>query len=197
MYTAPLYNEVELQRKLAAGDTIAFETLYSHYSTSIQSFLIRYIKVPELAEDISQEIFSKIWECRETMAQVNSFRAYLFTTARNHTLNFLNKATKINAAKGIMMQHMPLPVSLPDDELITREYKQWLNKILNEMNPNMRQVFQLVRQEHRTYDEVAELLGISRNTVKKHMIRSVKIIRNRLDDELGLSLAAFLLITLQ
>jgi len=197
MYTAPLYNESELQRRLAEGDTAAFEDLYRHYGESVQLFLLRYVKVAELAEDLSQEVFSKIWENRQAMAQVNSFRAYLFTTARNHTLNFLNRATKINAATGIMIQHMPLPVSLPDDELITREYKQWLNDILNEMNPHMRQVFQLIRQEYKSYDEVADLLGISRNTVKKHMVRSLKIIKSKLDDELGISLSVFLLITLR
>jgi len=197
MYTAPLYSESELQRRLADGDAAAFESLYRHYGESVQLFLLRYVKVPELAEDLSQEVFSKIWENRQAMAQVNSFRAYLFTTARNHTLNFLNRATKIDAAKGIMIQYMPLPVSLPDDDLITREYKQWLNDILNEMNPHMRQVFQLVRQEYKSYDEVAALLGISRNTVKKHMVRSLKIIRSKLDDELGISLSVFLLITLR
>ncbi|MBX2924679.1 MAG: RNA polymerase sigma-70 factor [Chitinophagaceae bacterium] len=194
MHYPKLQNEQELQRRLAGGDTTAFDNLYNYYWESLGSFILRYVKVPELAEDLSQEVFSKIWEAREMMSQVDSFRGYLFTTARNHTLNFLNRATKINAAKGLMLQHMPKPVALPDDDLIMRDYKQWLQNILQEMTPQMRQVFQLIRQEYKTYDEVAVLLGISRNTVKKHMVGSMKIIRGRLDDELGLSLSLSLLL---
>ncbi|HRE52484.1 MAG TPA: RNA polymerase sigma-70 factor [Flavitalea sp.] len=197
MYTAPLHNEDDLLRRLSGGDEAAFERLYKHYGESMRSFLIRYFKAPEFAEDLSQEIFIKIWENRERISQVQSFRAYLFTVARNHALNVLKRAAKIDAAQGLMIQSMGIPVTQPDDSLISGEYRQWLHNVLKEMNPNMRQVFQLIRQESRTYDEVAELLGISRNTVKKHMLRSLKIIRTRLDDELGLSLAVFLLITMR
>jgi RNA polymerase sigma-70 factor (ECF subfamily) len=191
MYAPPLYNEKELQRRLAEGDEVAFESLYRHYDESLKLFLIRYVKIPELAEDLSQEIFSKIWEGRLSMAEVQSFRAYLYTTARNHTLNFLNRASKINAAKAKLIQQMPRQGAMADDELLTCEYKQWLQKILDQMGPQMRQVFQLVRHEHKSYDEVAGMLGISRNTVKKHMMRSLGLIKGKLNDEFGIPLSVF------
>jgi len=197
MYTAPLHNEEDLLQRLSCGDEAAFEQLYRHYEESVRIFLIRYIKVPEMTDDVSQEIFSKIWENREHISRVQSFRAYLFTVTRNYTLNVLKRAAKVEAARGLMIQSMQMKVPESDDNLISREYRQWLQHILEEMNPNMRQVFQLVRQESRSYDEVAELLGISRNTVKKHMLRALKIIRNRLDDELGLSMLALFFIAMR
>ncbi len=194
MYPQPLYNEKELQRRLVEGDTLAFESLYRHYNESLNLFLTRYVKIPELAEDLSQEIFSKIWESRFSMGEVHSFRAYLFTIARNHTLNFLNRASKINVAKAKIIQQLPGTGFMADDKLLTDEYKEWLQKILDQMSPQMRHTFQLVRHENKSYDEVAEILGISRNTVKKHMIRSVAIIKGKLTDELGIPLALFFMI---
>ncbi|MBL7700046.1 MAG: sigma-70 family RNA polymerase sigma factor [Chitinophagaceae bacterium] len=194
MYLKPLYNEKELQRRLADNDSIAFESLYRHYEEPLNLFLIRYVKVPELAEDLSQEIFSKIWENRGSMGEVNSFSAFLYTIARNHTLNFLNRVSKINAAKAIMIQRLSGPVFLADDKLVGDQYKIWLQKILDQMSPQMRKTFQLVRQEQKSYDEVAAILGISRNTVKKHMTRSVAIVKEKLANELDIQLSIFLIL---
>lgn len=185
MFPPQLENENELLQRLAGGDEAAFETLFNHYEEAIQVFLLRYVKVPAIVEDLSQEVFSKIWELRTQMPAIKSFRAYLFTIARNHTLNFLHRASKVNAAMALIGHHLPKEAVAADDDLLNQEYNHWLQSILAGMTPQMRQVFQLVRHEQKTYEEVAELTGISRNTVKKHMVRSMKLIRGKLDDELG------------
>jgi RNA polymerase sigma-70 factor (family 1) len=195
MYAAPLYNEKDLLSLMAGGDSAAFDAIYKHYSTSIYDFLLRYTKVPELAEDLSQEIFCKIWENRGQLPVLDSFRAYLFVVARNHTLNYLNRAVTCNAAMGAIIKQMPVEGTLADDKLLAQEYRDWLQAILDGMQPNMRTVFLLARQEYKTYDEIAEILGISRNTVKKHMIRSVDLIKGKLKTELGISMALFLAIS--
>lgn len=194
MYLQPIYNEKELRRRLADNDTTAFESLYRYYEEPLNLFLTRYVKVPELAEDLSQEIFTKIWENRYSMGEVNSFSAFLYTIALNHTLNFLKRASKLNAAKAGIMQQLPGPVFLADDKLLADDYKVWLQKVLDQMSPQRRKTFQLIRQEHKSYDEVAAILGISRNTVKKHMISSVAIIKEKLTNELGIQLSLFLII---
>lgn len=185
MFQLPLENENDLLQRLAGDDAIAFEILFSHYEESVKIFLLRYVKVPAIVEDLSQEVFSKIWESRAQMPEIKSFRAYLFTIARNHTLNFLHRASRVDAAMALIIHHLPKRVNAADDDLLNQEYNNWLQAILAGMSPQMRQVFQLVRQENKTYDEVAELTGISRNTVKKHMVRSMKLIKGKLGDELG------------
>lgn len=80
--------------------------------------------------------------------------------------------------------------------MISREYEQWLHNVLESMSPEMRSVFKLCREQDKSYDEVAELLQITKNTVKKHMVRSMRVIKGRLDQDLGISLCLFLFITL-
>lgn len=185
MFPPPLENENDLLQRLAGEDAIAFEMLFTHYEEALKIFLLRYVKVPAIAEDLSQEVFSKIWESRSRMPELKSFRAFLFTIARNHTLNFLQRASRVDGAIAMIIRHLPKQVYSADEDLQNQEYANWLQTILAGMSPQMRQVFQLVRQEHKTYQEVAELTGISRNTVKKHMVRSMKLIKGKLDNELG------------
>jgi hypothetical protein len=61
--------------------------------------------------------------------------------------------------------------------MISREYEQWLHNVLESMSPQMRAVFKLCREENKSYDEVADLLQITKNTVKKHMVRSMRAIK--------------------
>jgi len=193
-FNAPLCDEELLLSELSTGKEEAFDKLYDHYVHSINSFVIKFVKSPELAEDLTQEIFISIWENRSQLGKVKSFRAYLFVTARNHTLNFLRKASHNNVLLSEMINSYTPPQG--ENEMISREYEQWLHNVLESMSPQMRAVFNLCRKQNKSYDEVAGLLQITKETVKKHMVRSMRIIKGRLDPDLGISLSLFLFITL-
>ena len=194
MINEPLYDEHLLLSELSAGKEDAFDKLYNHYVHSLNDFVIKYVKSPQLAEDLTQEIFIKIWENRNQMAKVKSFRAYLFVMARNHILNFLRSASRSDVVLTKIIGSYVAPQA--DDEMISREYKQWLEKVLASMSPQMRSVFKLCREQNKSYDEVADLFQISRNTVKKHMVRALRVIKGRLDKDMGISLSLFFFITL-
>ena len=193
-YNAPLCDEQILLSELSAGKEDAFDKMYDHYVHSIYSFVIKCVKSPELAQDLTQEIFIRIWENRSQLGKVKSFRAYLFVTARNHVLNFLKKASISNV---VLTEIINSYVSSQGaNEMISREYEQWLYKVLESMSPQMRAVFKLCREQNKNYDEVADLLQITKNTVKKHMVRSMRVIKGRLDLDWGISISLFLFIAL-
>jgi RNA polymerase sigma-70 factor (family 1) len=193
-YNAPLCDEQILLSELSTGKEDAFDKMYDHYVHSIYSFVIKCVKSPELAQDLTQEIFIRIWENRSQLGKVKSFRAYLFVTARNHVLNFLRKASRSNV---VLTEIINSYVSSQGaNEMISREYEQWLHKVLETMSPQMRAVFKLCREQNKNYDEVADLLQITKNTVKKHMVRSMRVIKGRLDLDWGISISLFLFIAL-
>jgi RNA polymerase sigma-70 factor (ECF subfamily) len=109
-------------------------------------------------------------------------------------LNFLKSAPRNDLVLKEIVGSYIVPQA--ENEIISKEYKQWLQKVLDSMSPQMRSVFKLCREQNKSYDEVADLLQISRNTVKKHMVRSMRVIKGRLDQDLGMSLCLFLLIAL-
>ena len=189
-----LYDEEIILFELSTGKEEAFEKLYNHYVHALKEFVIKFVKSSELAEDLTQEVFIKIWENRGQLAKVRSFRAYLTVIARNHVLNFLKSAPRNDLALKEIVGSYTVPQA--ENEIISKEYKQWLQQVLDSMSPQMRSVFELCREQNKSYNEVADLLQISRNTVKKHMVRSMKVIKGRLDQDLDMSFCFFLLVAL-
>jgi RNA polymerase sigma factor (sigma-70 family) len=91
-----------------------------------------------------------------------------------------------------VMGNYPFEGNALENAIHFNDYKRYLAELLATLTPQSREVFRLCRQEGRTYDETAELLGISRNAVKKHMVRPMRIIRESVEKDLGVSLAVLL-----
>jgi len=147
-----------------------------------------------MAEDLTQEVFIKIWENRETLYNVQSFKNYLFVTSRNHTLNAMKKAFRSEAAMGVMISSFVSTRNTIEEDVIHGEYLEFLNSVLNSLPQRTRDIFKMCREQGKSYDEVATELGISRNAVKNHMVASIKALSLSVRKELGLPLSVFLII---
>ncbi|HEY0670488.1 MAG TPA: RNA polymerase sigma-70 factor [Sphingobacteriaceae bacterium] len=189
-----LVNEDILLKKVSENDLKAFSDLFNCYSSAVYQFIYKFVKSPELSDDLSQEVFIKIWENRKNLAEVKAFRSYVFTLAKNHTLNFLKRASREDAAKSEILRNYTYDSNPVEDALLNREYFKYLEGLLLMLTPQSREVFKLCRQQNMSYDEVAGLLGISRNAVKKHMVRSMKTFRDTLENDLGISFTVFVII---
>jgi len=188
-------NENELLQKISQDDSIAFEALYNHYRLDIYRFIYKFIKSPELSDDLCQEIFIRIWENRNSLVMIKSFKPYLYTITKNHTLNFLKRASVDSKAMGVIYSTFSEKRNEMEDNLITNEYLNHLRNILNTLPAQSREVFKLCRQQGHSYDEVAQMLGISRSCVKKHMVRSMRTLKLSVVKEFGISLSIFLICT--
>lgn len=177
---------------MSEGDSSSFEQIYEKYNDPLYHFTLKFVKSPELADDLTQEVFIHIWELRDQMPKVDNLRAYLFTMCRNHALNFLKKASKENVAMGEMLRHYHPDQKNSDDKLVSEDYRLFIKNVLNSLPAQTREIFRLCREEYKSYDEVAALLGISRSAVKKHMVRTHKAFKDRLGDETGLPLGVLL-----
>ena len=183
MNTICLHNEKELLQRVAEGNQASFGTIYEAYHNTLCQFVQKYVKAPDLASDLVQDVFAHIWVKRNELLTVDSFGAYLFTSVRNHTLNFLKKASRENTLKAAILHSYQPAVGNADYHLLAGEYRQFIQDILNTLPPQTRAVFKLCRDEGMSYDEAASHLGISRNAVKKHMVRSLKLFREKLHSD--------------
>ncbi|CAM4143997.1 RNA polymerase sigma-70 factor, ECF subfamily [Pedobacter westerhofensis] len=181
-------SEKALLQQIITGDEGGFVGIYEIYNRTIYNFIIRYVNSVPMAEDLTQEVFMKIWENRANLAEVKSFKAYLFTTARNHTLNNLKVAFRSEAAIGEVIAGFVKLRNATEDQILYKDYALFLRKTLDELPPRTREIFKLCREEEKTYDEVAKSLNISRNAVKNHMVRSMKVLGSSIKKEFGISL---------
>lgn len=188
MPVKPIYDEKILLRQLAGSDEHAFYALYEHYYAGVLQFVLKFVKSRLLAEDLTQEVFLKIWEHREKLSDIAAFKGYLFIVARNHTLSSLKKAFRFQEALGVILDDYTRLRSDTEEELLQKEYMLFLQKKLESLSPRTREIFIQCRQQGRTYEEVAVAMGISRNAVKNHMVSAMKMLRLAADKELGMSL---------
>lgn len=181
-------SEKELLQQLIAGDESGFVGLYEIYNRSIFNFILKYVSSTPLAEDLTQEVFIKIWESRSNLVGVRSFKAYLFITARNHTLNSLKVVFRSEAAIGEVVAGFVGLRNNTEEDMLHKDYLVFLKKTLNELPARSREIFKLCREEEKSYDEVAKSLNISRNAVKNHMVHSMKVLSSSVKKEFGISL---------
>lgn len=188
MFIETPFNEKELVHRMKEGDEKAFGLLYDHYRAGVNAFVLQWVHSAAIAEDITQEVFIKIWESRERMVEIKSFKNYLFIVTRNHTLNALKKASRSKAAFSEIFRHYRQAQNMTEDEMQSKEYLLFIRSRLEMLPPRSREVFQLCRENTRSYEEVARELGISRNAVKNRMVYSMKILKDAVKKEMGLTL---------
>jgi RNA polymerase sigma-70 factor (family 1) len=186
MFIEPLVDEDEILMRLQTGDEHSFNLVYQHYFSFVCACVIRLIHSPQLAEDVTQDIFIKVWEKRSGLAEIKSFRPWLFIMARNHSINVLKKAARCEEGMGEIIRHFHRSPEAANDEILNNEYAKFIQNKLNELPPRAREVFQLCREQSKTYSEVATALGITRDAVKSRMVHAMKHLRNSAEKEMGL-----------
>lgn len=163
-----------------------FENLYQEYYQGIFGFVKSYVKSADVAEDITQDLFLNIIEREDPEAPIENIKSYLFTSAKNRSLNYLKKASKdLQVKEALYRQYETLHGSLEED-IADLEYQKLLNKYLENLSPQNSTVFKLCREKGKSYQEAAEELGISQSAVKKHMVKSMKILKLLLKKDFGL-----------
>ncbi len=189
-------DEKILIERVIGDDHVAFAILYKKYQPIVLRFICKFLKSHEISSDTCQEVFIKIWELRHTLGEVNSFKAFLFTIAKNHTLNILKRATLEYHLRSQILYNFTEGRKDVDDQVQSEEYNNHIINILRTLPPKTREMFELCRVQGKTYDEAAKVMGISRNTVKKHMVNSLKALRYAVAKDFGIFFSMIIGVTL-
>ena len=186
-------SEEEVLLRMMQGDESAFTKIYRHYHASLYVYLLRFCRVPSLAEDLVHDVFLKVWEIRDRINPELSFTGYLYRIARNHVIKTIEKlATDKNFREQLFSQLDDISPVQPEQQVRTKEYDRLFEEALVRMPAQRLNVFRLCRQEGKSYDEVALLLGISRNAVKKHMVLGMRFIYDYVHRHGDILLAVYL-----
>jgi RNA polymerase sigma-70 factor (ECF subfamily) len=171
------FEMAELLKSVANSDLDAFRRLYDLYLQKVYSYSYFLTRSSEQAEDLTQELFAKIWIKRTELRSLENFDAWLTTLVRNSAYNFLKRhAIEQKALRRIELSKQPDSVSI-DDALIHKEYSKIYQEAIDQLPPQQKKVFLLSRNEGLKQEEIASNLGISLNTVKNHMKAALFSIR--------------------
>ena len=180
-------DERTLLEKLARGDRASFDALYMRYAAKTEEFLCRMLKNRAEAEDITHDLFLKIWQNRSTMAGVTAFGSYLFRMARNavydrfdsrtvrtnfaRQTNLLPDGTHIWLNAGSVLREYELP------DVDNRDLLLLIQLAVEKMPGQRQRIFRMSREEGIANDEIARRLGISTRTVENQISRALSELR--------------------
>lgn len=181
MSTSGTYYEQRVILRLQQDDSDAFLELYNQYHQPLYHYVLRFVKSPAIAEDVLQDVFLKIWEIRSRINPDLSVKAYLYRICRNSVFKLLKKMAVDENLRVQVLQQFGQSVADADLKVLWQQYETLLQAAINRLPPQRQKVFRLCREEGKTYEQVAEELGISRNTVKEHMVLAMKLIREHID----------------
>lgn len=173
------YNEKILLSLLAQGDHSAFERLFFTHKDRLYSFLSFLTGSESIAQDILQDVFLKIWLKRQNCELIDNFSSYLFKAAHNHAINGFKRRGRVCMLITELSREPGATVDT-EHQILARELKVVLRRVIENLPAQQRKVFELSRNEGFKYEEIAERLGISPSTVRIHMIRALKNIREHI-----------------
>ena len=168
--------ESYLKLLISTGDERAFELLYNQYSGKLLSFAKLILKSRELAEEVVEDIFVKLWCARESVTQINDIRLYLYTATKNHSLNTLAKKSNRISTSALELLELDFYNSFSDPHhtLVSSELMKKMQAVIEALPERCRLIFKLVREDGLKYKEVAQILDISVNTIDNQMAIAVK-----------------------
>lgn len=175
-------DEKDLVMLLKESNEAAFEKLYFLYSKRLLGYLIKLVKSETIATEILQDVFLKIWNKRQDIDANQSFRSYLFRIAENIVFDFFRKAARDKKLQETLIKHACKEYSHVEENFCAKENEQILHDVINLLPPRRREIFQLVKIEGRSYDEVSRLLSVSTSTISDHIVKATKFIRGQLKD---------------
>jgi RNA polymerase sigma-70 factor (ECF subfamily) len=171
------YNEQELIHLIAESDEAAFAKLFDHYRNKIYTVALKLTHSTTVAEEIVEDVFLKIWLRRAVLNEIENFSAYLYTIARNESYKILKQIAKnykivlLTESNGLLLDNNT------QEYLIEREFTSLLQKAIDRLPHQQKQVYQLMKEGDLKRGEVAELLEIKPETVKFHLAQAMKNIR--------------------
>lgn len=169
--------EFELLKRLQSGDQQDFEVLYQNYSQEIYRKLVKMVKNITLAEELTQDVFVKLWNKREVINIEQPFRYYLLTLTNNIAVDFYRKAARERKLQDEIIAASTELYNPTEDQIYYKETKELMDNAIDSLPAQQKIVFTLCKIEGKSYEEVSKLLDISTSTISNHIVKATKSIK--------------------
>lgn len=185
--------KIEDQRliKLAReGDQKAFETLLKKYRNLVYHVMIKMVRNPQEAEDLSQEAFIKAFNALASFNEEFAFSTWLMKIATNNCIDYLRKKKlrTYSIDEPLQYKEEQVQIELPDHDptpeksLLNEERSKLINEAIQSLPPRYRHVIVLRHQEEKSYEDIAEILKLPLGTVKARIFRAREMLNKKIRD---------------
>lgn len=164
-----------LQKIQYNGDQQAFNQLYQQLFFKLSQFAHSFLHSHQIVEEIVNDVFLRLWEKRNVLEDISNLNVYLYVAIKNASLNELRKrkTTIPFPNEDFFTYHVQLKAN-PETIFITNELCTQVRDAIDQLPPKSKLIFKLVKEEGRSYKEVAETYNISVKTVDAQVCYAMK-----------------------
>lgn len=172
-------NHQETLTQLLLGDEKAFDRLFKQFYPGLLRYAKALIPYPsDEAEDIISDVFCNLWVNREKIIITGSVASYLYRSVKNRIIN-THKKGKLNLTD---IEDAPYDIAdqshqVPDKLMAYKQFNEHINSLISRLPEKTRLVFLMSRDEGLTYEEIAEVMDVTINTIKTHMFRAIRFLK--------------------
>jgi RNA polymerase sigma factor (sigma-70 family) len=190
-----IHNEKELLRQIAQGDRRAFKVLYTAYFPFVQRHISLFEPSKNSLDDLTQDVFVRIWLKRVQLEKVESFKGYLFMVSRNVVFNFIRALKVGHKIRNLDESNETFASTDTESEILFRQYYRVAQEAMEKLPPGRRKVLKMSIDEGLTLDEIAIELKISRSGVKKQLYAATAFVRQYLQENGEITLFVFVFLS--
>lgn len=169
--------------KIKQGDVATFKSLYLEYYKKLCFHAFKIINRKDIAEEVVQDVFVKIWEKRESLNLPDNISSYLYRAVLNESLNYLKKQ-KRNAYDENGIKNLENLSNCHEMEIVQNEMRKEIRQAIKKLPDKTRRVFIMSRKLELSYQDIADRLNITVKGVEYHICNALKLLRKDLDSTL-------------
>lgn len=167
-------SETDLWLKVCGGDVDAFGLLFKKHYKSLCISALLLVKDEKIAEDVVQDVFLKIWSKKDELKQISNISSYLYISVKNACLDHLRKIKHTDDINEIEISDEALD---PFHSVRIKELSKHLQEATDSLPTQCKVIFEMVYIDGKKYQEVADELGVSINTIKTQLKRALEKMR--------------------
>lgn len=180
------FNKSLCFKQIVAGNKEAFDVFFKHYYPKLIQFARIYVNSLQQAEDVVADVLTNLVIHRKRVFALEHFEAYLYSSVKNKALSAIKRNVRVNAypLEVVDFDSRATSDTSPICLLIAQELRDQIFRIVHDLPPKRKMVFQLVREEGLSYRQVAHFMEISERTVEVHLKLAVKSLREGVEQYL-------------
>lgn len=179
------FQEEQLLAALKRGDEKAFALIYNAYVGKSYNFVFSLVKDEEIAKDIVQDTFIKVYLKRSTISMVSSFSSYLFSMLKNAVLDhFDSELVKYRYLARLRYSASDF-ADIVNEDINAGELMERIESALTKMPRQRQRIFRLSRFKGVPNNEIAKMFGIDKRTVENHLSNALRDIKKEISDKVS------------
>jgi RNA polymerase sigma-70 factor (ECF subfamily) len=184
--------DTKLRKELSLGSPKAYRILYDKYYDWLCNYIFKLTLDKDLAKDLVQDVFVRLWERKESLIITTSLKSYLFKACYREFLMYQRNSKTIAPISFVDQTRIAIVQETYEEKIALKNQKvSKLYALIDKLPPKCRQIFVLSKIDKLKYKEIAEDLNISVKTVEAQMSKALHFIRNNASIVLSLFLIRF------